>query len=58
MVGLAGGCAQLIKAGAAAEHFAEGLAEVAEAGIADLQGGFTGSLIVRIASGVRRGSEL
>ena len=34
-----GRCAQGVKAGAAAEHFVEGLAEVAEAGIADFEAG-------------------
>jgi len=36
---LLGGCAQRVKAGAAAEHFVEGLTEVAKAGVADFKGG-------------------
>ena len=34
-----GGCAHGVKARAAAEHFVEGLAEVAKAGVADFKGG-------------------
>jgi hypothetical protein len=36
---LLGGCAQGVKAGTAAEHYMEGLTEVAETGIADFEGG-------------------